>query len=86
MFVTVKFLFQEKAFFSGDRITYVDFLIFDLLDNNREFAVYNVGQDKKSNVDVMEMFPKLNNFYRHFAGNPKLARFVVLYYHSTSAV
>ena len=55
----------------------MDFLVFDLIDNNKEFATYDFGQDKKSNVDVLDMFPKLNNFYRHFAGHPKIARWAV---------
>lgn len=48
--------------------------MFDLIENNLEFAAYNFGQESKSKVDILEMFPKLNNFYRHLRGHPKLAR------------
>ena len=49
-------------------------MVFTLIDAIKEFAVYDFGQDKKTNVNVLDMFPKLNNFYRHFAGHPKIAR------------
>ena len=70
------FRFQERAYFASDRLTWVDFAVFDLIENNLEFAAYNFGQESKSKVDILEMFPKLNNFYRHLRGHPKLARWV----------
>ena len=54
-------------------------MVFDLIDNNKEFATCDFGQDKKSRVDVLDMFPKLNNFYRHFAGHPKIARWALFH-------
>lgn len=66
---------QEKAFFASDRLTWVDFLVFDLIDANKDFGRYDFGQSSL-NTEVLGQFPKLNNFYRQMAGRPRIARFL----------
>jgi len=64
--------FQEKAYFASDRLTWVDFLVFDLLEDNRNFGKYDFGPGIAL-VDVLENFPKLTNFFEHMSRKPKLS-------------
>ncbi|KAI0222734.1 Glutathione S-transferase P 1 [Lamellibrachia satsuma] len=69
---------QEQAFFYSSRLTWVDFLVFDLLENNIEFAHYDFGSNATYivGIDVLGQFPRLANFYRHFSGRPGLSSYL----------
>ena len=78
MFSFFLFLLQEQAFFYSNRLTWVDFLVFDLLENNIEFAHYDFGSNATYivGIDVLGQFPRLANFYRHFSGRPGLSSYL----------
>jgi len=67
---------QENAFFSGDRLTWVDFLAFDVIEANLEFVKYDFGKDHALEVDIFAQFPKLGNFYRHIYGRPSISKYL----------
>ncbi|KAK2189301.1 hypothetical protein NP493_109g02002 [Ridgeia piscesae] len=70
---------QEQAFFYSSRLTWVDFLVFDLLENNIEFAHYDFGNSNTTyivDIDVLAQLPRLANFYRHFSGRPRLSAYL----------
>ena len=69
------YLFQKGAYFVADRLTWVDFLIFDVLDYNVQYGLYDFG-NKEYKVDVLEHFPKLNNFYRLLASRPNIEQYL----------
>jgi len=72
-------LLQEQAFFYSSRLTWVDFLVFDLLENNIEFAHYDFGNSNTTyivDIDVLAQLPRLANFYRHFSGRPRLSAYL----------
>ncbi|CAH1775922.1 unnamed protein product, partial [Owenia fusiformis] len=48
----------KDIFFASSRLTWVDFLVFDLLDVNVEFGKFNVGANVAP-VDPLKDFPKL---------------------------
>ena len=59
--------------FGGDRLTWVDFLVFHTLDQNVEFGLYDVGRPL---VPVLDQFPKLQSFYNVFKARPKIAAYL----------
>lgn len=65
--------FQTAAFFGGDRITWVDYLVFTALDANVEFGMYDVGRPL---VPVLDQFPKLQSFYNFFKQRPNVAAYL----------
>ena len=44
----------------GNRVTFIDYLTFNLIENHLEFAKFQ--NDK--NIDVLANLPKLMNFYK----------------------
>ncbi|ELT87050.1 hypothetical protein CAPTEDRAFT_221061 [Capitella teleta] len=66
----------ETAFFLGDRLTWVDFLVFYVLENNVEFCQHSFGNNKVLVVDALEKFPKLAHFYRLMSKRPRLSKYI----------
>ena len=69
-------MLQENAYFVGDRLTWVDFLVFDLLEINIEFGKYTFGMKEVKPVDVLEKFPRLRNFFRLMSQRPRIAKYL----------
>ncbi|XP_071510088.1 glutathione S-transferase P-like [Diadema antillarum] len=64
---------QQNQFFVTDRLTWVDFLIFDLLDVNMEFGMLDVGRPP---VVILDQFPKLQSYYNHIRALPKISAYM----------
>ena len=54
----------------------MDFLIFDLLETNVNFAKFDFGLKNIDTVDVLAKFPKLNNFFRTISKRPRIAKYM----------
>ncbi|XP_006815126.1 glutathione S-transferase P 1-like [Saccoglossus kowalevskii] len=65
---------QDKTFFASDRLTWIDFLVFDLLDNNVEFSKVKMAGVRP--VDVLEKYPRLSSFYNQFIQRPNLVAYL----------
>jgi len=59
-----KFLGDFK-FFAGDKITFVDFIMYELLDQHRIF-----------DATLLDEFHKITAFMKHFEEEPKIASFM----------
>ncbi len=68
------FPFQESPFFASGRLTWVDFLMFDLIETDLEFAKFDFRTPGLVQVNVLEKLPRLSNFYRSMAKLPRLAK------------
>ena len=64
----------DGLYFASERLTWVDFVIFDLLDTHVEFGKLTFDGTAEG-IDVLANFPKLRGFYEHFASRPKIARY-----------
>lgn len=64
---------EDVAYFGGKHITWVDFLIFDLLDINVEFARFDMGRPP---VSILDQYPKLSSFYNRFRVRPKIVAYL----------
>ncbi|XP_020609413.1 glutathione S-transferase-like isoform X2 [Orbicella faveolata] len=62
-------------FFASERLTWVDYVMFDLLDTHVEFSRLSFGDDAPT-VDVLANYPKLKAFYETFSSRPKIARYL----------
>ena len=67
---------SDGLFFASNRMTWVDYVMFDLLDTYVEFGRLNFGDDEAPTIDVLENFPKLKAFYEYFAGRPNIAKYL----------
>jgi len=57
--------------FASERLTLVDFLVFNMIDTN--YAFEEATRDARGKkIDVLENCPKLKQFYREFIDRPKL--------------
>lgn len=65
----------DGLYFASERLTWVDFVIFDLLDTHIEFGKLAFDSDAEE-VDVLANFPKLKAFYEDFASRPKIAKYL----------
>ena len=69
---------SNDSFFVGDRLTWIDYVIFELIDMNVEFSKntrsYLPGPDVTQ--DILDNFPKLKNFYETFSQRPKLRKYL----------
>lgn len=72
-FLFSRFIRQETSFFTGGRITWVDYLIFNMLDGQVEFGKLDVGLPT---VNVLEPYPKLSSFYNRFRTREKIAAYL----------
>ncbi|XP_040854589.1 glutathione S-transferase Mu 1-like isoform X1 [Ochotona curzoniae] len=55
----------KRPWFAGDKITFADFLVYDILDQNRIFA-----------PGCLDAFPNLKDFVARFEGLPKIAAYM----------
>ncbi|KAL6083203.1 hypothetical protein STEG23_010543, partial [Scotinomys teguina] len=55
----------EQPWFAGDKITYVDFLVYDILDQHRLFE-----------PKCLDAFPNLKDFLAHFEGLKKISAYM----------
>ncbi|XP_058511158.1 glutathione S-transferase Mu 1 [Ochotona princeps] len=55
----------KRPWFAGDKITIADFLVYDILDQNRIFA-----------PGCLDAFPNLKDFMARFEGLPKIAAYM----------
>ncbi|XP_058515986.1 glutathione S-transferase Mu 1 isoform X8 [Ochotona princeps] len=55
----------KRPWFAGDKITFADFLVYDILDQNRLFA-----------PGCLDAFPNLKDFMARFEGLPKIAAYM----------
>lgn len=65
----------DGSFFASERLTWVDYVMFDLLDTHVEFSRLSFGDDAPT-VDVLANYPKLKAFYETFSSRPKIARYL----------
>ena len=65
----------DGLFFTSKRLTWVDYVMFDLLDTYVKFGRLSFGDDA-SIVDVLANYPKLKAFYKNFSSRPKIARYL----------
>ena len=64
----------DGLYFASERLTWVDFVIFDLLDTHVEFGKLTFDGQAEA-VDVLGNFPKLKAFYENFASRPNIAKY-----------
>ncbi|XP_033108425.1 glutathione S-transferase Mu 1-like [Anneissia japonica] len=64
---------ESSPYFVDGRLTWVDFIIFDLLDSNVEFATYDMGEPL---ISVLDSYTKLNTFYQKFKAMPRVAAYL----------
>ncbi|XP_022087367.1 glutathione S-transferase P-like [Acanthaster planci] len=64
---------EDVAYFGGKHITWVDFLVFDLLDVNMEFGQVDLGRPQ---VAILSNYPKLQSFYNQFRTRPRIAAYL----------
>lgn len=70
---------SNDSFFLADRLTWIDYVVFELIDSNVEFSKNTKTFLKDSNVeeDILENFPRLKNFYQTFYRRPQLQKYMV---------
>ncbi|XP_033636377.1 glutathione S-transferase P-like [Asterias rubens] len=71
--LTPNFQLEDMGYFGGKHLTWVDFLIFDVLDLNLEFAKVDMGRPL---VAILDGYPKLQSFYNQFRQRPKVAAYL----------
>ena len=49
--------------------------MFDLLETNMEFAIYDFGAPALKKEELLEDYPKLKNFFVYFGGRPNIAKY-----------
>ena len=67
---------EKEMFFIGDRVTWVDYVMFDLLESHIEFAKVEFAGKVHQDTEVLADYPKLNIFFNKFANRPKLAAYL----------
>ena len=68
-------IIQTDAYFASNRLTWVDFYIYDLLERSMDFGLFNFGSSSVIQKDVLVDFPKLGNFYRQISSRPKIVKY-----------
>lgn len=63
---------DSHAYFVGDHITWIDFLIFDLVDNHVALA----HMDEFEKVDILADFPNIRAFHSGFSQRPRVAAYL----------
>ena len=65
----------DGLYFASERLTWVDYVLFDLLDTYVEFG--KLAFDGQAEViDVLANFPRLKAFYENFASRPRIAKYL----------
>lgn len=77
-----KFVFVEDnsidvdgLFFASNRMTWVDYVMFDFLDIYVEFGRFNFGDDEVFIINVLENFLKFKVFYEYFVGRFNIVKY-----------
>ena len=65
----------DGLFFASERVTWVDYVMFDLLDTRVDFGRLTFGDDTPT-IDVLANYPRLKAFYGNFSSRPKIARYL----------
>ncbi|XP_068675336.1 glutathione S-transferase 2-like [Montipora foliosa] len=65
----------DGLYFASDRLTWVDYVMFDLLETYVEFGRLTFDGEA-DRVDVLTDFPKLSAFYENFSSRPRLAKYL----------
>lgn len=69
---------SNDSFFIGHRLTWIDYILFELIDMNVEFSTHTraflPGPDVTQ--DILESFPKLKYFYETFSKRPNLRKYL----------
>ena len=70
---------SNDSFFVGGTLTWIDYVMFELIDCNMEFSKNTklYFPDENVNEDVLEGFPRLKHFYRTFSNRPLLKKYLV---------
>ncbi len=70
---------SNDSFFIGDRLTWIDYIMFELIDTNIAFTNHTrpflTGPDVTN--DILEGFPKLKIFYETFSQRPNLQKYLL---------
>ena len=61
--------------FASERTTWLDFLVYDLLEVNINFVNITKASDEE-NTDFLVKFPKLKEFYEDFGKRPRLSKYL----------
>lgn len=67
---------QDNCYFVGDRLTWVDYLIFDMLEINVEFSKFDFGEGAAPAAFPLTRFPKLMHFYKRFSSRPNIHAYI----------
>jgi hypothetical protein len=70
---------SNDSFFIGDRLTWIDYIVFELIDANREFNNHTTPFLRDADIphDILEGFPKLKYFYETFSQRPNLQKYLL---------
>lgn len=66
---------QGEVYWVGDRRTWIDYVVFELLDSHVEFGKLTFKGTAKE-IDVLESLPHLKVFYESFGSRPNLQRYL----------
>ena len=70
---------SNDSFFIGDRLTWIDYILFELISKNVEFSTHTrpflPGPDVTQ--DILERFPKLKYFHEKFSRRPNLQKYLL---------
>lgn len=67
---------QEGAYFAGNRITWIDLLVFEVLNQQITYAADDFNGKTFKNTEILKNSPKLANFYRQMANREKIANYL----------
>eukprot|EP00794_Sanderia_malayensis_P007682 gene7682-8519_t len=65
----------RELHFASERVTWVDFLVFNLLETNYNFEE-TTRQANEPAIDILEKFQKLQHFYQEFQLRPGLRHYL----------
>ncbi len=65
----------NELHYASDRVTWVDFLVFNLLETNYNFEEIT-RPDGAAAVNILEQFKKLESFYLEFQNRPHLHEYL----------
>lgn len=70
---------SNHSFFISNRLTWIDYFLFDLIDINVEFFKHTRLYLVESDIieDIFENFPKLGYFYKTFSQRPALRKYLL---------
>ena len=70
----------EQMFFNNERITWIDYAIFDMMESNCALLDYDLGDvrlpEHLNCTEILKQFPKLQLFYDMFIQRPNINNYV----------